>query len=544
MGDSLHRLGSIGDRADDPPTERLRHRFLVYMGLLMSIGALVWGGLSLAFGLTIPSIIPFGYLVVTAVNLGVFAATKGFDRARVIQTFVSVLLPFLFQWSVGGFVASGAVMLWALVALVGALTFTRPRTMLLWLPVYAVLVIASGVFDPAGPAGRRLEIGFFVVNFVMISAVVVVLMAYFLAQLADAKAAIADLRKEVQDAKCLGQYTLVEKLGQGGMGAVYRARHAMLRRPTAIKLVRADRADEATIARFEREVQLTATLSHPNTVVIYDYGRADDGTFYYAMELLDGADLGVVMSMTGPMPIGRVVHVVTQVAQALAEAHKKGLIHRDIKPPNVLLTQAYVPDLVKVVDFGLVKEVARERLNQHETMQAGFAGTPSYMSPEALSQPDSVDARSDVYSLGCLAYYLLTASPVFRGDSTIEVCGHHLHTTPTPMSIRASREVPQPLEELVLSCLAKKPEARPATDTLVAALRGFSAEPWGRWDEADAAAWWRTNGAAVAAERERNVESVDRTVVARALAGKTPSSLGTDKTELGHKPIPAPPNAA
>src|SRR5207248_3224497 len=129
MGDSLQRLGSIGDRGDDPPTDRLHHRFLVYMGVLMSVGALVWGGLSLAFGLILPSIIPFGYLAVTALNLGWFAADKGFRRARVVQTFVSVLLPFLFQWSVGGFVASGAVMLWALVALVGALTFTRPRTM-------------------------------------------------------------------------------------------------------------------------------------------------------------------------------------------------------------------------------------------------------------------------------------------------------------------------------------------------------------------------------------------------------------------------------
>jgi serine/threonine-protein kinase len=356
-------------------------------------------------------------------------------------------------------------------------------------------------------------------------------MAYFLAQLAEAKAAIADLTKEVQDAKRLGQYTLVEKLGEGGMGAVYRARHAMLRRPTAIKLVRPDRADEATIARFEREVQLTATLTHPNTVVIYDYGRTDDGTFYYAMELLDGADLGVLTSMTGPMPVGRVVHIVKQIAQALAEAHKKGLIHRDIKPANVLLTQAHVADLVKVVDFGLVKEIASVGPNPLETQQGAIAGTPSYMSPEALARPDSVDARSDVYSLGCLSYFLLTASPVFRAESTIEICSHHLHTAPTPMSVRASRQVPQPLEELVLSCLAKKPEDRPTTDALVATLRGFLAEPWGRWEESDATAWWRANGAAVAEYRARSVESVDQTVVARKPSS---SSVATDATELGH----------
>ncbi len=531
MGDSLHRLGSIGDRPDDSPSERLRHRFLVYMGVLMSLGAMVWGGLSLAFGLLIPSVIPFGYLVVTAINLAWFAGTKSFERARIIQTLVSVLLPFLFQWSVGGFVASGAVMLWALVALVGSLTFTTPRTMLTWLPVYSLLVIASGVFDPAG---HRAEIGFFVINFVMISAVVVVLMAWFLAQLAEAKAAIVDLRKEVQDAKRLGQYTLVEKLGEGGMGAVYRARHAMLRRPTAIKLVRPDRADQATIARFEREVQLTATLTHPNTVVIYDYGRTDDGTFYYAMELLDGADLGVLTSMTGPMPVGRVVHIVKQIAQALSEAHRKGLIHRDIKPANVLLTQAHVADLVKVVDFGLVKEVATAGPNPLETQQGAIAGTPSYMSPEALARPDLVDARSDVYSLGCLAYFLLTASPVFRAESTIEICSHHLHTAPTPMSVRASRNVPQPLEELVLLCLAKRPEDRPTTDALVATLRGFLAEPWGRWEESDAAAWWRANGAAVAEHRARSVESVDQTVVARKPV--TSSSVANAVTEIGKQP--------
>jgi Protein kinase domain len=514
----LHRIGSLGDRPEDSPPERLRHRFLVYMAVLMSLGAMVWGGLSLAFGLRRASLIPFAYLVVTALNLGGFVATKSFERARVIQTFFSMLLPFLFQWSVGGFVSSGAVMLWALVALVGALTFSTPRTMWSWLPIYLLLIIASGVFDPAG---RRLDTAFFVVNFVMISTVVVVLMAWFLSQLAQAKAAIADLTKEVQDAKRLGQYTLVQKLGEGGMGAVYRARHAMLRRPTAIKLVRPDRADEATIARFEREVQLTATLTHPNTVVIYDYGRTDDGTFYYAMELLDGADLGVLVSLTGPMVVGRVVHVVMQVALALSEAHKKGLIHRDIKPANVLLTQAHVADLVKVVDFGLVKELGSP--NPNETREGALTGTPSYMSPEALTRPDLVDAQSDVYSLGCLAYFLLTASPVFRGQNTIEICGHHLHTAPTPVSERLARAIPRPLEELVLQCLAKQPSDRPSTDALAARLRGFLAEPWGRWEESDAEFWWRTNGAAVAEHHAHHAEPVDQTLVARAHA-KTPSS--------------------
>jgi tRNA A-37 threonylcarbamoyl transferase component Bud32 len=521
----LRRIGSLGDRADDRPAARLQHRFLVYMSLLMALGAVVWSALSLAFSLVLPGVIPLAYLVATAANLTWFAASKRFERARAIQIFMSVLLPFLFQWSVGGFHASGAVMLWALVAVVGALTFTTPRTMVRWLVVYSVLVVVSGLVDAT--VRRRFEIAvvepvhvaFFVVNFVMISAIVLALMVYFLDQLAEAKAAIVDLEREVLDARKLGQYTLVEKLGQGGMGAVYRARHAMLRRPTALKLVRPEKADEATIARFEREVQLTATLTHPNTITIYDYGRTEDGTFYYAMEFLDGADLGLVVRLTGAMPVGRVVHVIGQIAEALAEAHKKGLIHRDIKPANVLLTQSsHAADLVKVVDFGLVKDLTTtlDKDDPSKTQQGQISGTPTYMSPEALTRPDEVDGRSDVYSLGCLAYFLLTASTVFSGESTIEVCSHHLHTTPVPLSSRSARAFPQPLEELVMHCLAKRPEDRPPTDRLVASLRVLATEPWARWEEADALQWWKKNATALAEHRAKHVESMEETVLARA----------------------------
>jgi tRNA A-37 threonylcarbamoyl transferase component Bud32 len=521
----LRRIGSLGDRADDRPAARLQHRFLVYMSLLMALGAVVWSALSLGFSLLIPGVIPLGYLVATTANLGWFAASKRFERARAIQIFMSVLLPFLFQWSVGGFHASGAVMLWALVAVVGALTFTTPRTMVKWLLVYSVLVVVSGLVD--AEVRRRfviavpepVRIAFFVVNFVMISAIVLALMVYFLDQLAEAKAAIVDLKREVLDARKLGQYTLVEKLGQGGMGAVYRARHAMLRRPTALKLVRPEKADEATIARFEREVQLTATLTHPNTITIYDYGRTEDGTFYYAMEFLDGADLGLVVRLTGAMPVGRVVHVLGQIAQALAEAHKKGLIHRDIKPANVLLTQSsHAADLVKVVDFGLVKDLTTtlDKDDPSKTQQGQISGTPTYMSPEALTRPDDIDGRSDIYSVGCLAYFLLTASTVFSGESTIEIASHHLHTTPVPLSSRSERAFPQPLEELVMQCLAKRPEDRPATDRLVASLRVLATEPWARWEEADALAWWKKNAVALAEHRARHVESIEETVLARA----------------------------
>jgi serine/threonine protein kinase len=532
----LHRLGSIGDRPDDSAPLKLQHRLLVYMGSLMAVGAVVWSGLSLAFGLVLPGAIPLGYLVVTALNLGWFASSKRFEAARAIQIFFSVLLPFLFQWSIGGFFTSGAVMLWALVAVVGALTFTAPRTMWRWLFVYSVLVVISGVFDFelrrrfAIAVSEQVKVAFFVVNFVMISAIVVAILVYFLDQLTNARAAIADLRQEVAEARRLGQYTLVEKLGEGGMGAVYRARHAMLRRPTAIKLVRPDKTNEATLARFEREVQLTATLSHPNTVTIYDYGRTEDGTFYYVMEFLDGADLGVLVRLTGPMAVGRVLHVVGQIADALSEAHRKGLIHRDIKPANVILTQAYLPDLVKVVDFGLVKELGESP--DASVAQAGvITGTPAYMSPEALTRPADVDARSDVYSLGCLAYFLLTGSAVFNAETTIEVCSHHLHSQPVPISVRAARVVPGPLEELVMHCLAKKPEDRPTTDTLVSALRSLAAEPWASWDEAAAHEWWKAHAPVLDDHRQRQVESIEPTLVARAPTGQRISP--TDATQAG-----------
>ncbi len=520
----VHRLGSIGDRPDDSGAQRLQHRLLVYMGVLMALGALVWSGLSLAFGLLVPAAIPLGYIVVTTLNLLWFASTKRFGGARAIQILLSVLLPFIFQWTVGGFQASGGVMLWALVAVVSSLTFTTSREMLKWLFVYSMLVVISGMIDEDMRARfpvavpEQVKVLFFVVNFVMISVIVLWLIFYFLGQLTVANAAIADLRQEVQHARRLGQYTLVEKIGEGGMGAVYRARHGMLRRPTAIKLVRPDKADEATIARFQREVQITATLTHPNTVTIYDYGRTDDGTFYYVMEYLDGVDLGGAVRLGGPMALGRAVRVLCQVAQALAEAHKKGLIHRDIKPANVLLTRAHVTDLVKVVDFGLVKEVARpgEAADPSQTQQGQITGTPAYMSPEAIKRPDQVDARSDVYSLGCLGYFLLTASAVFTSDTTIEVYSSHLHAAPPPFASRSAREIPAALEALIFRCLAKLPEERPSTDELVAALRTLASEPWARWDEADAAAWWVEHAAALAADRARHAESIGETVVARA----------------------------
>jgi hypothetical protein len=308
------------------------------------------------------------------------------------------------------------------------------------------------------------------------------------------------LRREVRDARRLGQYTLLERLGEGGMGVVYRAQHALLRRPTAVKLLLQSGRDDS-IQRFEREVQLMAELTHPNTVAVYDYGRTGDGVFYYAMEYLEGIDLEGLVAVGGPQPPARVVQLLRQICGSLDEAHRRGLIHRDIKPANLFLCSGRSePDTVKVLDFGLVKESApvQPQLTADNTM----LGTPLYMSPEAFISPETIDARSDLYSLGAVAYLLLTGSAVFSGTSTIEVCAKHMHEAPESPSARLGRGLPPDLEALVVSCLSKTPEQRPQSAlALRAALDACRLDD--RWGASEAAAWWQAHSARVQ-ERHRS----------------------------------------
>jgi hypothetical protein len=299
---------------------------------------------------------------------------------------------------------------------------------------------------------------------------------------------IFGLRTEAARVRRLGQYTLEDKIGAGGMGVVYRASHAMLRRPTAIKLLPPEKAGKDSLARFEREVQMTAQLSHPNTVAIYDYGRTPEGVFYYAMEYLEGINLEDLVRAHGAQPAGRVVAILDQVCGALAEAHGRGLVHRDIKPANIILTERGGElDVAKVVDFGLVKPLA-SAADIHLSAAGALTGTPLYLSPEALALPDGAGPRSDLYALGAVAYFLLTGVPLFEGASVVEILGHHLHTEPLPPSQRASRPIPPDLEALVLQCLRKRPEARPeSAHALREALRHTIVAPW---TSADATAWW------------------------------------------------------
>ncbi len=297
---------------------------------------------------------------------------------------------------------------------------------------------------------------------------------------------IFGLRAEVREARRLGQYVLEQKIGEGGMGEVYRARHGMMRRPSALKLLRASHAREASLVRFEREVQLTARLTHPNTITIFDYGRTDDGVFYYAMELLDGANLQRIVAVGGPQTPGRVVRILSMACGALTEAHGIGLIHRDIKPANIMLcTQGGERDVVKLLDFGLVKEVAVSDVKLSGT--STLTGSPQYMAPESIRAPDSADARSDIYALGAVAYYLLAGSELFNGKSIVEVCSQHLHQVPEPFSERGV-SVPAALESLVLACLEKDPDRRPQT---AADLRTrLDACTVDSWNSDSARAWW------------------------------------------------------
>jgi serine/threonine-protein kinase len=316
-----------------------------------------------------------------------------------------------------------------------------------------------------------------------------------------ASAIIFGLRRRVSEARRLGQYTLEEKLGEGGMGAVYRARHAMLRRPTAVKILPPERSGAHNLKRFEREVQTTSLLSHPNTVAVYDYGRTPEGLFYYAMEYLEGLDLERLVRGFGPLPPGRAIHVLTQVAGALGEAHGFGLIHRDVKPGNVILCErGGAPDVAKVLDFGLVRDLGTARPGTESALDL-VTGTPLYLSPEAITAPDRVDARSDLYAAGALLYFLLSGQNAFEGATVVEVCAHHLHTAPLPPSAKLGRPVPADLEAVVLACLEKDPARRPQTaEELRERLEGCSSA--GRWGEREAREWWRRNKDRVRAVHE------------------------------------------
>jgi serine/threonine protein kinase len=280
-------------------------------------------------------------------------------------------------------------------------------------------------------------------------------------------------------------------------GMVYRARHSLLRRPVAIKLLSPDMTTETNAARFEHEVQMTSQLTHPNTVAIYDYGRTPEGLFYFAMEYLGGIDLDQLVRQFGAQPEGRVIHILRQVCGSLSEAHRIGLIHRDIKPANIALTRrGGVCDIVKVLDFGLVKAV---NVGPAAGMRANaVVGTPHFMPPEAIEKPETVDGRSDLYSLGAVAYWLLTGKTLFDDQTVEALLACQVKDQPPSPAERLGEPVSADLADLLMRCLAKQPEQRPpSAEALDQALAACASA--GTWTLLDAEQWWRTNLAAVEA---------------------------------------------
>jgi serine/threonine-protein kinase len=333
---------------------------------------------------------------------------------------------------------------------------------------------------------------------------------------------IYGLQKQVVEARRLGQYTLEEKIGAGGMGEVYKARHALLRRPTAVKLLASERAGERALARFEREVQLTSQLTHPNTIQIYDFGHTHDGRFFYAMEYLDGITLEELVELDGPQPAARVVGLVAQICGSLAEAHAVGLIHRDVKPANVMLCErGQIADMVKVLDFGLVKAVSDASAVQ--VSRDAIVGTPTYMAPESIMRPEQIDARADIYAVGAVAYFLLTGRDVFDADTVVEVCAHHLHTKPEPPSARLGVPVPQDVEAIIMSCLAKSPVERPAS---AKELRGrlLACTDANGWSEARRDDWWEQRRASIRERRSARRVSGSPGVLTTRVAGSLPEA--------------------
>jgi len=354
-----------------------------------------------------------------------------------------------------------------------------------WLSRYGLGIVTELDVADAYQSLRRINRLFTGVLGLLALALLAAMAAALRARRARARAAQAERRAER-----FGQYELEQKLGEGGMGVVYLARHALLRRKAAIKLLRPDQVSEEALRRFEIEAQITSTLSHPNTVDIYDYGRSTGGEFYYVMEYLEGLDLQRLVQHFGPLPQARVVHFLRQLCDSLAEAHALGVVHRDVKPANLFAcTRGGVADTLKVLDFGIV-QVGRAG--------ADGVGTAAYMAPELFESASSVTPRSDLYAVGVVAQFLLTGNTPFGSDATREIVQAQLTRPPRPIALPDDEALDPALAAAVRACLALQPAARPASARSLRTLLDGSAMS-GRWTSADAAAWWERHRAALRA---------------------------------------------
>ena len=351
-----------------------------------------------------------------------------------------------------------------------------------WLPEYGMgIALEIGANEAYAPL-RYLNIAFGVVFSALVIAVAAALAVAFSA---------FRLRQRIGEGRRLGPYALLRRIGEGGVATVHLARHDLLKRPAAVKLLRPARATDEMIARFEREVQLASSLRHPNMVEIFDYGRTRDGLFYYAMEYLEGFTIAEIVARSGYVPLSRTLYLLRQVCAGLSEAHGKGLVHRDIKPENIMVCRyGGELDFVKILDFGLVKHVSQQH-SRDLTRSQRILGTPLYMAPERLRNPSDVDARADIYAVGAVAFLMLTGRRLFDTSDDLALTSKILNEQPPRPSQAAAQPIPVEVDLLVMHCLEKERDERPPhVASLIEALDALALEH--RWTQRDAEAWWKT----------------------------------------------------
>ena len=388
--------------------------------------------------------------------------------------------------------------------------------------------LAISAVTTGTPVGRPLDIA----TYFLTSSYLCAILAYLIARI------VHRVNLQMKDAREIGSYELTERIGAGGMGEVWRARHRLLARPAAIKLIRSSmlgesqRAREMLARRFEREACETAALGSIHTIEVYDFGVTEDGDFYYVMELLEGISLERLVQEFGAVDPARTVYLLQQVCHSLGEAHARGLVHRDIKPANILVCRLGPDDdFVKVLDFGLVKHTDTAQTVTVLSTEGTVVGTPSYMAPEIALGRGDVDARSDIYSLGCVAYYMLTGHPVFSGDTPVATAVAHVQDAPVPPRLRSAFELPPALDALILECLAKDPDARPASAAVVSE-RLAATIPVDAWTPDAARCWWERQQPVIwmqattaAAVEHRTVTPIVRPHGHPWLEGRLPASL-------------------
>ena len=451
-----------------------------------------------SFGMWGPAII--GIAVALAVALIVGSPRVSLDAAmkiglvfQVVSSYGIAAAEFLEHTNLdpaNGFWGLSWVAVWTLLFTVVIPTRPRRAVMAALASVSSVPAVVAFVMATNPEAYRPTPPQFFFG--LVFPYLLVVVMAYVGARVVYA------LGTEVTRARELGSYQLVERLGKGGMGEVWRASHRLLARPAAIKLIRSSidadahgAVSEDARRRFEREAQVIASLRSPHTVDLFDFGMADDGTFYYVMELLEGLDTDALVRRTGPMPAERVVYVLRQVCHSLSEAESHGLVHRDIKPANIFLCRYGEDfDFVKVLDFGIVKSTEDSAATEVAlTVENVVRGTPAFIAPEQALGGSALDGRADIYAVGCVAYWLLTGELVFTAETTIGLLMHHAHTVPVPPSSRTELPIPEALDRLVMACLAKNPAERPQTARELS-NRLAAIDVGNTWTEVRARNWW------------------------------------------------------